>query len=100
MPRCRTMEEVRDEVDRLDRAIVALLAERQQRIVDAGHIKPARTQVRDEARIDDVVAKIRAEATRHGADPDLMEAIYRDMMERFIAHELTVWDGRGGRSAG
>lgn len=94
MPRCRTMEEVRDAVDRLDRAIVELLAEREQRIVDAGHIKQARGEVRDQARIEDVVAKVRREAARHGADPALVEAIYRDMMERYIAHELAVWEAR------
>ncbi|MFA5123772.1 chorismate mutase, partial [Zavarzinia sp.] len=91
--RCSTMEEVRAEVDRLDREIVRLLAEREQRIIDAGHIKPSRDIVRDEARIEDVVTKVRAAAAVNGADPDLIEAIYRDMMERFIAHEFTVWDG-------
>ncbi|PWR24087.1 chorismate mutase [Zavarzinia compransoris] len=86
------MEEVRAEVDRLDRDIVRLLAEREQRIADAGRIKPTRDVVRDEARIEDVVHKIRAEALGHGASPDLIEAIYRDMMERFIAHEFVLWD--------
>jgi len=92
MTRCNTMEEVRAEVDRLDREIVRLLAEREQRIADAGRIKPTRDIVRDEARIEDVVRKVRAESLRHGADPDLVESIYRDMMERFIAHEFVLWD--------
>ncbi len=90
--RCTTMAEVRAEIDRLDREIVALLAEREQRIVDAGHIKQSRDTVRDEARIEDVVAKVRATALATGADPDIVEGIYRDMMERYIAHEFTVWD--------
>jgi isochorismate pyruvate lyase len=92
MTRCNTMEEVRAEVDRLDREIVRLLAEREQRIADAGRIKPTRDIVRDEARIEDVIRKVRAESARHGATPDLVEAIYRDMMERFIAHEFVLWD--------
>ena len=92
MTRCTTMEEVRAEVDRLDREIVRLLAEREQRIADAGRIKPTRNIVRDEDRIEDVVTKVRRESLRHGADPDLIEAIYRDMMERFIAHEFILWD--------
>lgn len=92
MTRCNTMEEVRAEVDRLDREIVRLLAEREQRIADAGRIKPTRNVVRDEDRIEDVVTKIRRESQAHGANPDLIEAIYRDMMERFIAHEFKLWD--------
>lgn len=96
MTRCNTMEEVRAEVDRLDREIVRLLAEREQRIADAGRIKESRDIVRDEARVEDVVAKVRALARNHGANPDLIEAIYRDMMERFIAHEFTLWDANRG----
>lgn len=96
MTRCNTMEEVRAEVDRLDREIVRLLAEREQRIADAGRIKESRDIVRDEARVEDVVAKVRVLARNHGANPDLIEAIYRDMMERFIAHEFTLWDANRG----
>ncbi|PWR25470.1 chorismate mutase [Zavarzinia aquatilis] len=90
------MEEVRAEVDRLDREIVRLLAEREQRIADAGRIKESRDIVRDEARVEDVVTKVRALAQNHGASPDLIEAIYRDMMERFIAHEFVLWDANRG----
>ncbi|MCW0182851.1 chorismate mutase [Zavarzinia sp.] len=96
MTRCNTMEEVRAEVDRLDREIVRLLAEREQRIADAGRIKESRDIVRDEARVEDVVAKVRILAQNHGATADLIEAIYRDMMERFIAHEFTLWDANRG----
>ncbi|MCF4164702.1 chorismate mutase [Zavarzinia compransoris] len=92
MTRCNTMEEVRAEVDRLDREIVRLLAEREQRIADAGRIKPTRSIVRDEDRIEDVVTKVRRESQAQGANADLIEAIYRDMMERFIAHEFKLWD--------
>ena len=52
------MEEVREEIDRLDRAIVPLLVERVGYIEQAAHIKQARDAVRDEARIDDVLAKV------------------------------------------
>lgn len=96
MTQCNTMEDVRAEVDRLDREIVRLLAERELRIADAGRIKPQRDLVRDEGRIEDVIAKVRILATENGANPDLIEAIYRDMMERFIAHEFTLWDANRG----
>lgn len=96
MTQCNTMEDVRAEVDRLDREIVRLLAERELRIADAGRIKPQRDLVRDEGRIEDVIAKVRILATENGANPDLIEAIYRDMMEHFIAHEFTLWDANRG----
>lgn len=91
---CSSMAEVRREIDRVDRAIVTLLAERQAYIAQAGHIKGERSAVRDEARIEDVVAKVRAEAERRGAHPALVEELYRRLIEWSIAYEFTVFDGK------
>jgi isochorismate pyruvate lyase len=93
---CVTMADVRAGVDALDRDLVGLLATRERYIRAAARIKPAREFVRDDARIADVISKVRAEAAVHGLDPDLVEGIYRDMVERFIAHELAVWDRTRG----
>lgn len=92
MKKVTTMDEVRREIDRLDREIVALLAERQYYVESAGHIKPSRDLVRDNARVEDVVAKARARANETGASPDLVETVYRTMVEWFIAHEFEVFD--------
>ena len=51
MVKCNTMAEVRREIDRLDRELVKLLAERQTYIEQAGIIKGERSAVRDEARL-------------------------------------------------
>jgi isochorismate pyruvate lyase len=90
------MTEVRAQIDALDREIVALLADRLHFIGEAARIKPHRTMVRDEARIEDVIAKIRAAATADGVDPDFIEPLYRDLVERSIAHELALFDQRHG----
>ena len=54
------MAEVRQGVDALDRALVTVLAERQRYMDAAARIKPDRAAVRDGARIEDVVAKVKA----------------------------------------
>lgn len=91
---CGDMIAVRREIDRVDRLLVALLAERLAYIEQAGRIKPSRDQVRDPARIEDVVSKARREAARQGIDADLVEEIYRLLIERSIAHEFRVYDQR------
>ena len=63
---CRSMIEVRVGVDALDRALVNLLAERQRYMDAAARIKGDRNTVRDEARIEDVVAKVKAQAREAG----------------------------------
>ena len=87
------MGEVRVEIDALDREIVALLADRLHYIDEAARLKPRRDQVRDEARIADVM-KVQAEAARLGADPKVVASAYRALVEASIAHEFEMFDQR------
>ena len=87
-----TMAEVREGIDRLDRALVELLSERQRYIEAAGRIKPHRDQVRDEWRINDVLTKVTAHAAAKGLNPGIAAKIWRTMMEAFIAYEFEVYD--------
>lgn len=89
---CRDMNEVRQAIDALDREIVGLLADRLHFIGEAARIKASRDAVRDEPRIEDVVAKVRASAAAAGMNPDFIEPLYRDLIERSIAHELGEFD--------
>ena len=61
---CASMADVRREIDRVDRELVQLLAERLTYIERAGHIKAERGAVRDEDRIRDVLAKVKVDTTK------------------------------------
>ena len=89
---CLSMAEVRHGVDALDRALVTLLAERQRYMNAAARIKPSRDVVHDDARIEDVVAKVLAAAGSAGLSPDIAEPVWRTLIDRCIAHEFSVWD--------
>jgi len=89
---CATMAEVREGVDALDRALVALLAERQRYMDAAARIKPDRQAVRDEARVEDVVAKVKAQARQAGLSEAIAEPVWRTLVERCIAYEFEAWD--------
>ncbi len=95
---CKSMADIRREIDRMDRALVALVTQRLTYIERAAEIKTARSAVRDEARIADVVAKVRAAAEARGAPPDLFEAVWRTLMAHSIAHEFARFDARTGSS--
>ncbi len=86
------MAEVRVEIDALDREIVALLADRLHYIDEAARLKASRDQVRDEARIADVLKKVEAEAQRLGVDAKVVASAYRALVEASIAHELEEFD--------
>lgn len=89
---CSDMLEVRAEIDAIDRRLVALIAERLHYIDEAGRIKPRRDQVRDEARIADVLAKVGAEARRLGCDAAVVTTAFRALVEASIAHEFAAFD--------
>ena len=89
---CETMLDVRKGVDALDRALVLMLAERQRYMDAAARIKPNRDAVFDQARIDDVVAKVLKAAEPAGLSPDIAEPVWRLLIDRCIAHEFATWD--------
>jgi isochorismate pyruvate lyase len=89
---CQSMNDVRREIDRLDRALVKLLAERLTYIERAGHIKTDRTKVRDEARIADVLEKVKAACAREAFPNTIAEPVWRTLMNGCIAHEFDVFD--------
>jgi isochorismate pyruvate lyase len=96
---CSSMAEVRQGVDALDRALVALLAERQRYMDAAARIKPSRSVVHDEARIEDVVAKVKAAASMAGLSHAIAEPVWRLLIDRCIAHEFDSYDRTRGQDA-
>ena len=84
---CRTMADVRRNIDALDVRIVALMAERSGYIAQAARVKQHASQVHDQARIDFIVDRVTAMAREQGAPEAVIEAAYRAMIDAFIAYE-------------
>ena len=66
---CETLAQVREQIDRLDRDIVALLAERGRYVLAAAPFKRSTDEVRAPQRVEQVVAKVRALAVNTGPCP-------------------------------
>ena len=102
---CTTMTEVRAGVDRVDRDLIVLLTRRFGYMDAAARIKPARGQVRDEARKAAVIANARAQAMAAGLPGEAIAALWDGLVEASIAYELAAFDRRslsvdeGGRPA-
>ena len=86
---CSSLEEVRANIDRIDDGIIKLIAERGQYVVQASSFKKDDEGVKDTGRVEKVIAKVRDKAKEYGADPDMVEALYREMISRFVNMELT-----------
>lgn len=85
---CLDMSDVRAGIDALDRELVAMLVRRAGYIDRAAQIKDAAgLPANIPARVEEVVAKVRACADEAGFDADLVERIWREMIGWSIARE-------------
>ena len=91
---CRTMAEVRQGVDALDRQIIALIGERFRYMDAAARIKPVREAVRDEARKAQVLANVAGHARDAGVPADAAADLYERLVEASIAYEFSAFDER------
>ena len=88
---CTRMAEIRAEIDRVDEDLVRLFAERATYIdravvVKTGINMPARIT----SRVEEVVANVRGHAATYGLPPDLVEKLWRRLIDWSIAREETV----------
>ncbi|MCC1480092.1 chorismate mutase [Roseibaca sp. Y0-43] len=88
---CQTMAELRVQIDQIDRELVALLARRVAHIDRAIELKPAEgLPARIDSRVNDVLAKVEAEALRQGLDPALVRKFWTELIDWSIAREEQV----------
>lgn len=98
---CESMAALRGQIDRIDRALVDLLAER-SRYIDRAIVLKQRENLpaRITGRVAEVISNVRDGAKERGLDPDLVEQIWTVLIEAAIAHEQTVLDGSAAELGG
>ena len=67
---------------------IGLLAERGTYVVQASSFKKNEEGVKAPNRVETVIKKVRESARGYGANPDMVEGIYREMITRFINMEM------------
>ena len=94
---CNTLGEVRGNIDRLDREIVRLMAERGRYVHEAARFKANPAQVEAPERAEAVVKKAMALAEQDGLSPKVAEAVYRAMVRAFIDYEQGIFADAAAR---
>lgn len=84
---CTSKEEVRGEIDRIDTELVQKLAERFAYVRRMAELKRDPADAYDARRIDDVLSRIRAEATALNLDADLAAALWQTLIDWNVAYE-------------
>ncbi len=88
---CRSLAEIRANIDRLDAVIVPLLCERLHFVTQAANFKPSVAGVVVPSRVEEIVGKVRAIAAGLDTSPDTIERVYRDLINAFTADEQRHW---------
>jgi isochorismate pyruvate lyase len=83
-----SLEQARAQIDVIDEALIALIAARQFYVDQAVRFKRTEQDVQSPERADEVIKKVRSAAEAQGVDPDLVEHLYREMIQHFIRREL------------
>jgi isochorismate pyruvate lyase len=89
---CQNIEEIRTEIDRIDREIIALIGQRFNYVKTAAKFKTNTTDVKAPERFKSMLEQRRIWAEAENLNPDVIENIYRDLVSYFINEELDSWN--------
>lgn len=87
---CKSIKEVRQEIDEIDHAIIGLIGKRFSYIKEIVKYKTSVDEVYAKNRYNIVISKRRKIAVSHHLNPDVIENIYRIMMDYFIKEQLEL----------
>ena len=88
---CQTMIDVRNEIDNLDKNIIHLIGKRFEYVKAAAKFKKSEEGVRSPERFKTMLEQRRIWAEDSGLNPDVIEKMYSDLVNYFIAEELEHW---------
>lgn len=87
---CASLAEVRAAIDEIDRAIIGLIGRRAAYVEAAAAFKSDEAAVRAPDRYASLLGQRREWAAAASLDPDVIEQIYRTLVDYFIARELAI----------
>ncbi len=88
MKECRSLEEVRNEIDKIDEEIVKLIAERSRYVKQAAKFKVSVDEIKSDERIDDVLNHVRHLAATLGISPNLVADIFKILINKMVEMEI------------
>jgi isochorismate pyruvate lyase len=87
---CRNLEEIRQQIDEIDQIIIEMIGNRFSYIKEIVRFKSNADEVYAKNRYHEVIRRRREIAALHHLDPDVIENIYKILMEYFIREQLEL----------
>jgi len=86
--KCSSLEEARAQIDKIDDAIVELIATRNAYIKQLAHFKDSIDEIKSKDRIDDVINRMRSRAIELDLSPNLINDLYIRMIDSMVDTEV------------
>lgn len=83
-----SLDAVRKQIDQIDSELVSIIAQRAECVKAAAAFKTDSAAVRAPDRVQQVIDKVRVKAAEAGLPGEIIEKIYRTMIDAFIEYEL------------
>ena len=91
---CSNIQDVRTEIDNLDRQIIKLISKRFKYVKAAAKFKTSETSVKAPERFESMLKQRKNWAEQENLNSDVIENIYRDLVNYFINEELEDWKNK------
>ena len=91
---CESIEDVRSEIDALDRQIISLLGRRFTFVREIVRFKSNKDEIVAKKRYDEVIHTRRELAKQHHLSPDVIEQMYRMLIAHNIEEEHKILDAK------
>ncbi|MBN2781952.1 MAG: chorismate mutase [Campylobacterales bacterium] len=88
MKECKSLEEVRTEVDKIDNELVELISKRSHYIRQAAAFKESIAEVKTQDRIDYILSRVRHRAIELGVSPNMISELFEIMINEMVETEI------------
>jgi len=87
---CESKDDVRAEIDRIDQALLTLLAERHRYVTRMAEIKTDPHEAYDPQRIESIISKVRTRSGDLELDEDQAELLWRTLIDWNVNYEKGI----------
>ena len=93
---CKNIDEIRSAIDAIDLEVIQLIGKRFKYVKAASKFKVNEEAVKAPERFKNMLLQRRNWASIEGLNPDVIEKVYRDLVNYFISEEIKNWNTENG----
>ncbi len=95
MQKCDSLQEVRDEIDKVDYALVELISQRSHLVRQAASFKNSIDEVKADNRIEAIMQRVRKKGIELNINPNMLSELFTIMINEMVETEIAEFRNSG-----